>query len=321
MAIAILLFLLLLVVTFSVVLYMTRPTKEETDLGNRLAGFNRGSNAAQVFDTEAILKREVYSDLPIVNAILRRIQLAADVDTLIKQANSTLTVGRVLFGALVIAIVAGVLAGTYMHNAPLGLVVGLAAGFSPYIFLRMKRTARLRAFEAMLPEAIDLLARALRAGHALTAAIEMVSKEIADPVGTEFRRVFEEQNFGLPIREALINMAKRVPVPDLQFLVTAMLVQKETGGNLAEVLDKTGTVIRERSRLLGQLRIYTAQGRMTGWILGLLPFIVFLLMNFVNPNYARTLINDPMGRKAVWLGLALMGIGVWMIRKIVDIKV
>jgi tight adherence protein B len=149
----------------------------------------------------------------------------------------------------------------------------------------------------------------------------MVSKEIADPVGTEFRRVFEEQNFGLPIREALLNLANRVPVPDLQFLVTAMLVQKETGGNLAEVLDKTGSVIRERSRLLGQLRIYTAQGRMTGWILGLLPFIVFLLMNFVNPSYARTLINDPMGRKAIWLGLGLMIIGVWMIRKIVDIKV
>jgi tight adherence protein B len=192
---------------------------------------------------------------------------------------------------------------------------------TPYIFLRIKRNARLRAFETILPEAIDLLGRALRAGHALTAAIEMVSKEIADPVGTEFRRVFEEQNFGLPIREALLNLASRVPVPDLQFLVTAMLVQKETGGNLAEVLDKTGTVIRERSRLLGQLRIYTAQGRMTGWILGLLPFIVFMLMNFVNPTYARTLINDPMGRKAIWLGLALMVIGVWMIRKIVDIRV
>ena len=321
MEIAVVLFLLLLVITFSVVLYMTRPTKAETALGNRLAGFSRGSHAESVVDPDIILKREVYSDLPIINAILRRVKLAADLDTLIKQANSSLTVGRVLFGALVIAVVVGVLAGTYMHNASLGLVLGLAAATTPYISLRLKRTARLRSFETILPEAIDLLARALRAGHALTAAIEMVSKEIADPVGTEFRRVFEEQNFGLPIREALINLANRIPVPDLQFLVTAMLVQKETGGNLAEVLDKTGTVIRERSRLLGQLRIYTAQGRMTGWILGLLPFIVFLLMNFINPSYARTLINDPMGRKAIWLGLGLMAIGVWMIRKIVDIKV
>jgi tight adherence protein B len=137
----------------------------------------------------------------------------------------------------------------------------------------------------------------------------------------EFRRVFEEQNFGLPIREALLNLAKRVPVPDLRFLVTAMLVQKETGGNLAEVLDKAGAVIRERSRLLGQLRIYTAQGRMTGWILGLLPFILFVIMNFLNPGYSSNLIDDPIGRKAIWIGLGLMAIGAWSIRKIVDIKV
>jgi tight adherence protein B len=110
-------------------------------------------------------------------------------------------------------------------------------------------------------------------------------------------------------------------VPDLQFLVTAMLVQKETGGNLAEVLDKAGAVIRERSRLLGQLKIYTAQGRLTGWILGLLPFIVFGLMNFLNPGYARTLIDDPTGRMFIWGGLGLMAIGIWLIRKIVDIKV
>ena len=118
-----------------------------------------------------------------------------------------------------------------------------------------------------------------------------------------------------------MNLAKRVPVPDLRFLVTAMLVQKETGGNLAEVLDKTGVVIRERSRLLGQLRIYTAQGRMTGWILGMLPFIIFALMNLVNSGYARIMFDDPAGRKALWLGLGLMAVGTWMIRKIVDIKV
>jgi tight adherence protein B len=317
---AILLFLLILVVTFSVVLFVTKPTKEETDLGARLAGFNRGSAGAPVVDPD-ILRREVYSDLPLVNVILSRVKLAADLKTLLKQANSDWTVGRVVFGSLVIAIVAGTLAGAWFHSPLIGLVLGLVAGGGPYIYLRIKRTARLRSFEAILPEAIDLLARALRAGHALTAAIEMVAREIADPVGMEFRRVFEEQNFGLPIREALLNLAKRVPVADLQFLITAMLVQKETGGNLAEVLDKTGAVIRERSRLLGQLRIYTAQGRMTGWILGLLPFIIFVLMNFLNPGYAHTLIGDPMGRKAIWVGLALMAIGVWMIRKIVDIKV
>ncbi len=316
----IVLFLVLVVVTFVIVLVTTRPTKEETDLGRRLAGYNRGTNANLEVDDD-ILKHESYSDLPLINALLRRMKVAVNVNTLIKRANSDWTVGRLLFGALAIAIIVGGLVGAYFHNALVGLVVGIAAGNGPYLYLIMKRNARLRKFEAILPDAIDLLGRALRAGHAVTAAIEMVAREIPDPVGMEFRRVFEEQTFGLPIREALLNLAKRVPVADLQFLVTAMLVQKETGGNLAEILDKAGVVIRERSRLLGQLRIYTAQGRLTGWILGLLPLIMFWVMSFVNSNYARNLIDDPMGRKAIWIGLGLMVIGVWIIRKIVDIKV
>jgi tight adherence protein B len=316
----ILLFFVLLVVTFFVVLVTTKPTKKETDLGKRLAGLENGTSTEQAIDPD-ILRREVYSDLPIINAILQRIKIAADIDVLIKQADSSWTVGRVLFGALVIFVVAGALSAVWLHNIPVGLVIGLAAANGPYLSLRIKRSARLQRFATILPDAIDLMGRALRAGHAVTAAIEMVAREIPDPVGSEFRRVFEEQNFGLPIREALVHLAERIPVPDLQFLVTAMLVQKETGGNLAEVLDKAGAVIRERSRLLGQLRIYTAQGRLTGWILGLLPFIVFGLMNLLNPGYARIMIDDPMGRKAIWAGLALMAVGVWMIRKIVDIKV
>jgi tight adherence protein B len=315
----ILLFLLLLVASFAIVLFMTRPTKEEAELGDRLAGLNRSGVVATV-DPD-ILRREAYSDLPLVNALLARVKLAADINTLIQQANSDWSVGRVVFGALVILVLVTALLWAWWHSIVVALLGGLAAANGPYVYLLIKRSTRMRAFETALPEAIDLLSRALRAGHSLTAGIEMVAREIADPVGAEFRRVFEEQNFGLPMREALLNLAKRIPVPDLRFLVTAMLVQKETGGNLAEVLDKTCAVIRERARLLGQLRIYTAQGRMTGWILGLLPFIVFMLMNLVNPGYAQMLVNDPTGRKAVWVGLALMAVGVWMIRRIVDIKV
>ena len=317
----ILLFLLLLVATFSIVLYVTRPTKEETDLGDRLAGLGRGGSGVPATVNQDILRHEAYSDLPLINAVLQRIKIAADINTLIQQANSDWTVGRVIFGALVAGVVAGFLGGLWFDNVVFGVLCGLVAANGPYVYLRIKRAQRMRKFETVLPEAIDLLARALRAGHSLTAAIEMVAREVADPVGSEFRRVFEEQNFGLPMREALLNLANRLPVKDLQFLVTAMLVQKETGGNLAEVLDKTGAVIRERARLLGQLRIYTAQGRLTGWILGLLPFIVFLLMNMVHPGYAHLLLSDPTGRKAVWIGLGLMLIGIWMIRRIVDIKV
>jgi tight adherence protein B len=162
---------------------------------------------------------------------------------------------------------------------------------------------------------------ALRAGHSINAAIEMVSREVPDPVGTEFRRTFEEQNFGLPMREAMTNLATRVPLTDVQFVVTAILVQKETGGNLVEILEKTSTVLRERLRLKGQLSIYTAQGRLTGWILAGFPFFLFVGLNIVNPNYGRILLDDPFGRTLIYAGLALMLIGGYIIRKIVNVKV
>jgi len=299
---------------------VTKPSRDETNLGKRLAGFDNEITQESGIDSD-ILKREVYSNSPVLNAFLRRIKLAADVDTVIKQADLKWTVGGLVLGSLLLFLAVAFVGRMLLHSTLLGLMVGVVAAICPYIYVRMKRRARLNRFTAIMPDAIDLLGRALRAGHAVTAAIEMVSREIADPVGTEFRRVFEEQNFGLPMREALLNLSKRVPVDDLQFLVTAMLVQKETGGNLAEVLDKAGSVIRERSRLQGQLRIYTAQGRMTGWILGLLPFIVFGVMNFMNPAYTHTMLDDPTGRLWIGIGLALMTIGVWMIRRIVDIKV
>jgi tight adherence protein B len=316
----ILLFLVLLVVIFGVVLLLTKPSKKEAELGKRLAGFDQVPMVDQGGDRD-ILKREVYSGSPIINALLQRIKLAGNLDVLIKQADSNWSVSGVLFGALALAVAVGVVIAIWLHNITLGLFLGLGSAIAPYIYLVLMRRARLNRFAALLPDAIDLMSRALRAGHAVTAAIEMVAREVPNPVGKEFRHVFEEQNFGLPLREALLNLAKRVPVPDLQFLVTALLVQKETGGNLAEILDKTGAVIRERSRLLGQLRIYTAQGKMTGWILGLLPFIVFVLMLVINPEYSGTLIEDPAGRLAIWIGLGLMSVGAFMIHKIVDIKV
>jgi tight adherence protein B len=315
------LFFVLLVITLAVMLTVTRPSKREADLGKRLANLEETSTDDLTLRQNDILRRDVYSDFPVLNAILGRIKLASDIDALIKQADAHWTVGQILFGACFFFVAVGCLAKLVLHSTSLGVFFGVLAACGPYIFLLLKRRARLNKFTALLPDAIDLLGRALRAGHAVTASIEMVGREISDPVGSEFRRVFEEQNFGLPLREALVNLARRIPVPDLHFMVTAMLVQKDTGGNLAEVLDKAGFVIRERARLTCQLKIYTAQGRMTGWILGLLPFIVFALMDFMNPDYMHLMLENPMGRKSIWIGLGLMSIGVWMIRRIVDIKV
>ncbi len=220
-----------------------------------------------------------------------------------------------------LAVAVAWLSGFWIDNIIIRLVLGAVAASSPFVYLHYLRSSRFRKFNALLPDALDLMSRALKAGHSIVSAVEMVGVEIAAPVGPEFRRTFEEQNFGLPLREAMTGLGKRIPIPDLQFIITAILVQKETGGNLIEVMDKAAAVLRDRMRLHGQIRIYTAQGRLTGWILCALPFILFILMNFLNPGYAKVLVEDPLGQKLTIGGVVLMAFGVWMIRKIVEIKV
>ncbi len=209
----------------------------------------------------------------------------------------------------------------YLHELIVAIVVGLAALFLPLAYLNLLRGRRLKRFNQALPDALDLITRALRAGHSISAAIEIVGQEAAEPVRTEFREVYRRQNFGLPHREALLELASRVPSQDLQFVITAMLVQKETGGNLVETLDRTAAVVRDRIRIQGEVRTYTAQGRMTGYILGALPIIMFFLINLANHGYAHVLVEDPTGRKLIYAGAAGMVLGGLMIRKIVNIKV
>jgi tight adherence protein B len=199
------------------------------------------------------------------------------------------------------------------------LFFGVAS--APYIYLYILREVRFSKFSDLLPEAVDLMSRGLRAGHSIQAVLEMVGDEIADPVGIEFRALHKEQTLGLPIRDAMMGLVDRVPLDDMRFLATAILLQKESGGNLAQILDKTSAVIRERARLRGQLRIYTAQGRITGWILGGAPFFMFVLINLANHNYEKALFSDPFGLKLVYVGLGLMVVGILVIRKIIDIKV
>ena len=195
------------------------------------------------------------------------------------------------------------------------------AGSIPYIYLLIMREQRFQKCDQLLPEAIDLMARGLRAGHALTAVLEMVGSETAEPIASEFRRLAEEHSLGLPLRDATMNLVARLPRDDMRFLATAILLQKESGGNLVQILVKTAAVLRERARLRGQLRIYTAQGRITGWILCAAPFLMFGLISITNHKYEATLFTDPFGLKLVYGGLGLMVLGVLVIRKIIDIKV
>ena len=313
------LFGLLLLATFGVLVWILRPTQTETDVQRHLSSIEK----MQGVDAEGatILKQEELSAVPWLNDLLRNIPGILGLRLLLMQAGRTWTVATVLLGSIVAAFVAAWVTSVFVQAIPLVLVVGGVMGLAPYAFLYWQRMMRFRRFEEILPDAIDLMSRALKAGHAVTSMIEMVSQETAEPVASEFRTVFEEQNLGLPLRDAMLNLAHRVPLNDVQFLVTAVLVQKETGGNLAEILDKVAFIMRERMRLKGQLRIYTAQGRLSGWILCLMPFAMALMMTLLNRDYESKLWTEPLGIHFIYAGLILMAIGILVIRKIVDIKV
>ncbi len=316
----VMLFGLILMLTFVVLVVALRPTKSEQALRQRLQTIERVSTGA-VDDTASLLRQESLSDVPWLNEFMQQVPVFIKLQHLLTQAESNWTVGTLVSGSLVLVLVGTWIGSFRAPTLPLAALFGLLVGGLPLVYLSWKRYSRFRRFEELLPDTIDLMARALRAGHTVTSSIEMVSTEGSEPVASEFRRVFEEQNFGLPLREAMLNLADRVPLPDVSFLVTAVLVQKETGGNLAEVLDKATAVIRDRFRLRGQLRVYTAQGRLTGWILAGLPFFMFVILNLVNPEYEKVLLTDPVGQKMIYLGIILMVTGGWVIRKVIDIRV
>jgi tight adherence protein B len=315
-----LLFFFVLVIVFAVVAFITRPTRAEKLAHSRFqAATGRISPyAAQQID---ILRHDTYSNIPWLNRFLNRFRIASRLKRLIAEADLNWTVGYLVLGSLV-ALFAVYWIGAFAYPGTLVVpILAVCAFLSPYSFLYLKRRRQFTRFSKILPDAMDLVSRALRAGHSLTAAIDLVGQEIADPVGKEFRRVSEEQNLGLPLRDALLSFADRVPTSDVQFLVAAMLIQRETGGNLVEVLDKTTTLLRDRIRLQGEIRIYTAQGRLTGWILCLLPIAMYFALTAINPDYTKPLTTDPMGQRLLIIGSGLMILGVLVIRKIVRIKV
>ena len=318
-----LIFVVVLLLSLGVILLVTKPTRTERAIEGRITRLRNFRSGAALLkeETAGILKHIRLSDLPWLDQLLRRWALIRKLHLLIQQAESSWSVAGVLVSSGLLA-AGGFALGYYELSSTLvALVPALALAVSPFLLLRFRRTRRLKEFNRYLPEAIDLMSRALRAGHSLTAAVEIVGEESPEPVRTEFREVYRQQNFGLPAREALVQLARRVPLPELNFVVTAMLLQKETGGNLVEILDRTTAVIRERLRIQGEIRIYTAQGRLTGWILSLLPVAMFFLLSLANRGYTRVLVEDPTGRKLIYTGLALMVVGGLAIRKIVNVKV
>ena len=215
----------------------------------------------------------------------------------------------------------GFVVGLIIFKTPIaGAILAPFTGMLPYIVVKRKRTVRMHKFEEQFPEAIDLVARALRAGHALPTGLGMVADELKAPVGTEFRILYDEQNFGLTLTDALRNFARRIPVLDARFFVTAVLTQRETGGNLAEVLDNLGAVIRDRFKVKRQVRVLSAHGRITGWVLACLPPALAMATLIINPEHLGTLLGDPLGHKMIYTAVFLQVSGTLVIRKLVDIE-
>jgi tight adherence protein B len=230
------------------------------------------------------------------------------------------TVGAIVLACAFLAAVSFALVALVSRSVPVGIGVAVVVGFLPILYVRRAAAKRLAAFEEQFPDAIDLMARALRAGHALTTALQLVGDEMAAPVGTEFKLLFEQQNYGMSLGDALRAFGDRVPIIDARFFVTAVLTQREMGGNLSEVLENLASVIRERFRVKRQVRVVSAHGRITGVVLGCLPPAVALALSMIAPDHLRILVDDPMGRSMLIGGLVLQAIGVVAIRRIIQVE-
>jgi tight adherence protein B len=315
----VLLFASLLILSFVVLFYFLKPTAMEKAVAQQLEDIEERPGASS--DRTTILKDEAVRSNTLADDLVGRMPWSPALTRLIKQSGQDWRATPVSLLSAAAAAATGWMALLMTSNPVISVAIGAAVGASPFVVLYILREIRRRRFDALLPEAVDLMSRGLRAGHSIASVLEMVGNEIADPVGIEFRTLHKEQSLGLPARDALMNLIERMPIDDLRFLTTAILLQKESGGNLAQILDKTSAVVRERARLRGQLRIYTAQGRITGWILCAAPFVMFGLISVLNHKYESTLFTTPLGLKMVYGGLVMMVLGVLIIRKVIDVKV
>lgn len=324
--IAILIFVVVALGVFVVASLMDQRSAQARLLRERLATVQEAASR-QPSEELALLRDEMLSKIPAIDNLLRRSSKISNLQPFLEQANLKIRAGNILvlgiLSAVGMAVIGYILAGSLPPNqallfAAVGLVIG---GFVPYSYASYRRNKRFQKFEELFPEAIDTLARAVRAGHAFTTALELIANELSEPVASEFRKLFEEQKFGLPVRDALMNLAERMPLVDVKFFVTAVMLQRETGGNLAEILDNLSYVIRERFKIMRQVRVYTAQGRLTMLLLMGLPPVIVVTMLATSPAFIHPLFADPIGHVLVVAGIVLQTLGYFVIRKIIQIQV
>jgi len=268
-----------------------------------------------------LLKEELLSTVPVFHRALIRFEVFNNLQTTLRQADMTITVYRFLTYSLIGGLVAGLLTFFFSGSLMAMFIITIVVMVAPLLWVQNKRRRRFNSFLEQLPDALELMVRSLQAGHSFSSALQMVATEMPEPIAREFGKTYEEQNLGLNIKSALENMVERVPILDLKLCVTAVLIQREIGGNLSEVLRNISHTIRERFRIQGEIRVKSAQARLSGYIVSALPFFLFFWINLVNPAYMKTLYDHPNGIYILGGGIVMQVVGWLIIRKIVNIEI
>jgi tight adherence protein B len=294
--------------------------RDTTKIRDRL--LERAPTERREAGNQPLFRPEEKEHRALIGKVLAGLKLDVRLATLIEQAGLRWSPGRTALAALVVSIgLADVTWYALPYFKTLALVPGVLGGLAPLVYLARRRAKRIARFEEQFPDALEFVSRSMRAGHAFSVSLEMLHQEFADPLASEFRRTFDEQNLGLPLEAALEKLGQRMPMLDVHFFVSAVLLQKRTGGNLAEILDKLAGLIRERFKLRGQVRTISAQGRMSGLVLTMIPVVVGIIMYFVNPSHMRFFLDDPAGAWMAALALGFQVLGFLVIRKIVNIEI
>ena len=327
MSIGFLVFLVFVAVTAGVVgLFMLvsgrSQVRREKAIQNRLQEVG-GAVTTEEGDASGgtLLLKEIVGPMPNMDRAANAALKGSGVERWLQQSGTAMTISAVILTTLLFGALAAIAAFMFTHlvwAAMVAFVVGL--GIQPML-LKRKRSARIYKFEEHFPEALDLLSRAVRAGHAFSAGMKMVADELEDPVGPEFRKAFDEQNYGLPLKESLNGLAERIPLLDVKFFATAVLIQRETGGNLAEILDNLANVVRERFKIRRQVRVHTAHGRFTGYVLMALPAFLAVALTFINPEHMNLLFEERIGQLMILACIVMQAIGFIWIKQIVKIEV
>jgi tight adherence protein B len=291
---------------------------EKREVLRRLRGYPTKEYEREIID---IMRKSMLSEVPWLNRMLLSIRWTDKLSRMIEQSGTESTLGVFILLSIVLAS-GGFVIGLWVASNPLlSLIIAFFLGVFPFLYVYLKKKRRMEKFQRQLPDALDLIARALKAGHAFTGGLKMVGDELGEPVGTEFEKTLHEINFGSGIPEALKGLTQRVDCPDLRFFIISVIIQRETGGNLAEILGKIAYLIRERFKLQSRVHVLASEGKLSAIILIAIPFVIALALSVLNPVYIKTLFFDPVGKALVAFALIMMAIGIVVMKRMIEIKV